>query len=49
MKRIIFMLTVAASVVIVGCANSPPDLVAKINAAYHTRFDVGPQSDASPR
>jgi hypothetical protein len=39
MKRVIFMLMMAALVAVVGCADSP-DLVAKINGAYHTRFDV---------
>ena len=45
MKRVILMLTLVASVAIVSCADSSPDLVAKINAAYHTRFTVANQND----
>jgi type IV pilus biogenesis protein CpaD/CtpE len=40
MKRVIFALIVAASGAVVGCAESDPDLVAKINTAYHTSFYV---------
>jgi hypothetical protein len=45
MKRVIFVLIVAASSTVVGCAESDSDLVAKINAAYHTRFYVPTPND----
>jgi hypothetical protein len=45
MKRIMLVMTLAVSVAIVGCADPSPDLVAKINAAYHTRFTVANQND----
>ena len=45
MKRVMLAVTLAVSVAIVGCADSSPNLVAKINAAYHTRFTVTTQSD----
>jgi hypothetical protein len=46
MKCVIFMLMTAALVAVVGCADSP-DLVAKINGAYHTRFDVASPTDTT--
>jgi hypothetical protein len=45
MKRVIFILIVAASGAVVGCADSESDLVAKINAAYHTSFYVATPND----
>jgi hypothetical protein len=45
MKRVMLVVTLAAFVAIIGCADSAPDLVAKINAAYHTRFTVANQND----
>jgi type IV pilus biogenesis protein CpaD/CtpE len=47
MKRLIFVLIVAASGAVVGCAESESDLVAKINAAYHTRFYVATPNDTT--
>ena len=45
MKRVILVVTLTISVAIAGCADSTSDLVAKINAAYHTRFTVANQND----
>jgi hypothetical protein len=47
MKRIMLVVTMAASIAITGCAAPPPDLVEKINAAYHTRFPVAEQTGAA--
>ena len=47
MKRIMLVLTMVAAMVIAGCAAPSPDLVAKINAAYHTRFPVAGQAGAA--
>jgi type IV pilus biogenesis protein CpaD/CtpE len=47
MKRIMLVVTMAASLAIAGCAAPSPDLVEKINAAYHTRFPVAEQTGAA--
>jgi hypothetical protein len=51
MKRIVLILLVIAAAGSAGCADPGPELVAKINAAYHTRFFVAMPDDiaASPR
>ena len=44
MKRVILVLMMAASAAFVSCAAPSPQLVAKLNAAYHTTFHVDRQS-----
>jgi hypothetical protein len=47
MKRVMILLAVAVSIMGTGCTDPSSDLVAKINAAYHTRFYVADQNDMS--